>query len=92
MQRLPVAGAAPACLLIPASAQAQGAPPSSLDSGAVTIDAEQDGAEFTDMSLSSVGVFASVGYATSGRVQPVFRFARLLPPGDDNDTTSCSGA
>ena len=59
--------------------------------GAVFIKAEQDGAEFTDLALSNIGVFASVAYAIKGRVQPAFRFARLFPPGENNDTTELLG-
>jgi hypothetical protein len=59
--------------------------------GAVFIKADQDGDGFDDMALSNIGVFASVAYAIEGRVQPAFRFARLLPPGDNNDTTEILG-
>jgi len=59
--------------------------------GAVYVRADQDGEEFTDLALSNIGVHASVGYTIKGMVQPVFRFARLLPPGADNDTTELLG-
>jgi len=59
--------------------------------GAVYIRADQDGEELSDLALSNIGVHASVGYTIKGKVQPVFRFARLLPPGEDNDTTELLG-
>jgi hypothetical protein len=59
--------------------------------GAVYIRADQNGEGLADLELSNIGVHASVAYAIKGRVEPTVRYARLLPPGDSNDTQEILG-
>lgn len=53
--------------------------------GGVYVATAQDGESFGDQSFAAVGLHIQAGYMLSDKLQPVVRYAVVVPDGDDNN-------
>ncbi len=60
-------------------------------SGAFYLATAQAGLEFSDQAWDAVGLHVQVGYAIKGVVEPMVRYARILPNGYYNDSQEIRG-
>ncbi|HCP46057.1 MAG TPA: hypothetical protein DIU15_08455 [Deltaproteobacteria bacterium] len=59
--------------------------------GAVYVATQQIDENFADQDLDAVGFHLQLGYVIKGVVEPVIRYARILPKGDNNDSQEILG-
>jgi len=59
--------------------------------GAVYVATQQTDENFADQDLDAVGFHLQLGYVIKGMVEPMIRYARILPKGDSNDSQEILG-